>query len=45
MMEIAARIEMDDKTLIEYTIKGINDDGSDKNCLYDTKNICELKEK
>jgi len=44
-MNIAARIEMDDKTLIEYIIRGINDSGSDKNYLYDAKAIRELKEK
>jgi len=35
MMDIAARIEMDNKTLIGYIVKGINDDGSDKNYLYE----------
>jgi len=45
MMDIAARIKMDEKTLIEYKIKGINDDGSDKNYLYKKYTRAERKTK
>jgi len=45
MMNIAARIKMDNKTLIEYIIRGVNDGASNKNYLYDAKTIRELKEK
>jgi len=45
MKSIAAKIKMDEKTIIEYIIKGINDNKWDKNYLYDTKSIRELKKK
>jgi len=45
MLDIASRREMEDKTLIEYIIRIINDEGTNKSILYGARDMYELKQR